>query len=580
MKMLKKYKLFFSRRAFIALFCLMLLTGCSLIHAGDEESEIYESSSALEAETSASFVNDDPEAEEENNSFEGEAELSEDGALEYKETHTETNESVFNREEQLGLDKTGKSTEAESGLFPYVYVEQESEYADVGKLLALSRYELLWLRSEGADYSELKNALALYDRSRKERAVSEYEEILALAREDSGDSEEFLGYQSVSTMDILRADESVLSFTEETYTYTGGAHGNSAVTGRSFDVNTGKSLELGDIVADTNALSDYIVGYLEDNYGSQGLLFEGWEEIVRGESQPCFAMGPEGLKIYYAPYFIGPYALGTVTVDVPYGEAAVDFKEEYLPTEEQSVWKLDPYEELFLDIDGDGTDESIAYELSESGDNMEYRLSISDGVKSVSKGGDCGYGITDAYIMKTPKDRYVFYGEISRENDWRSLSIVDVTGLWSEENLSHENEPYGYYEAFYGNVPVNSEKFYLATRGDLLSTVSLMRKYTVGDDGMPVALEDEYSYENLELRAKENVPGYVLGRSGDETFKEDAIRSGSRLEAVSTDEESYVILRNMDSGELIKVEINGEGWPRTIEGRAIEDYFDGLIFAG
>ncbi len=568
MKMPKKHRLFPLRRDLIAATsCFIFLTGCSLIPAGDQESETYESSISLEAETSAASVNDTSEAEE-------------DDVLEYEETQTETDESVFNREEQLGPDETGESTDAGSGLFPYVYVEQESEYADVGKLLASSRYELLWLRSEGSDYSELKNALALYDRSRKERAVSEYEEMLALAREDSGDSEEFLGYQSVSTTDILRADNSILSFTDETYVYTGGAHGNLTVTGRSFDINTGKSLELGDLVEDTKALSDFIVGHLENNYGSQGLLTEGWEDIVRGETEPCFAMGPEGLKIYYAPYLIGPYALGTVTVDVPYGEASIGFKEEYLPTEEQSVWKLKPYEELFLDINGDGTGESISYELSESGDNMEYRLLISDGTKSVSKAEDCGYGITDAYIMRTPKDRYMFYGETSRENDWRFLSIVDVTGLWSEENSSHENEPCGYYEAFYGNVPVNSGKFYLSTRGDLLSTVSLMRKYAVGDEGMAVALDDEYSYENFEIRAKENVPGNVLGHSGEEVFREDAIPSGSRLRAVSTDEESYVILENMDTVELIRVDINGDGWPHTIEGKAIEEYFEGLIFAG
>ena len=92
--------------------------------------------------------------------------------------------------------------------------------------------------------------------------------------------------------------------------------------------------------------------------------------------------------------------------------------------------------------------------------------------------------------------------------------------------------------------------------------------------------QNTMKYYNFEIRARKNVPGHVLGHSGEEVFSEDAIPSGSLLRAVSTDEESYVILENMDTGELIRVDINGDGWPHTIEGKAIEEYFEGLIFAG
>ena len=41
-----------------------------------------------------------------------------------------------------------------------------------------------------------------------------------------------------------------------------------------------------------------------------------------------------------------------------------------------------------------------------------------------------------------------------------------------------------------------------------------------------------------------------------------------------------MVFRMTDSGGVVKGEIDGAEWPHTIDGVDIQEYFEGLIFAG
>ena len=110
----------------------------------------------------------------------------------------------------------------------------------------------------------------------------------------------------------------------------------------------------------------------------------------------------------------------------------------------------------------------------------------------------------------------------------------------------------------------------------------ITKEYSLGDDGMPKALSDVYSYNDFSITAKRELTGEAVTASGEPKGEEVTIPAGTVLNAVSTDEKEYVILQSADTGELVRLKVSGDwgNWPHTIDGTDIEELFDGLIFAG
>ncbi len=515
------------------------------------------------------------------------------------QTETEASESgAQDTEASETADKeTSEAAEAQSEisvLHPFVKREVKSEYDDEGDLLASTEYDAIGIHDEGEGLDALSEALSAYNRQREQNAAITQDTLAEIAREDAEESEDFYGYQSISGIDIKRADGRVLSFTDSFYEYTGGAHGNGGTTGISFDAKTGEKLDLSDLISDKDALKDYVMAELEARYGADGGLFDGWQDTVRndidevpyaetegfedaeGNMSAEFALSASGLEIYFQPYEIGPYALGTVTVEIPYTEESIGFNEAYLPLEEQSVWELEAYIELPLDVDGDEEDETIglSFQAQEDQSQSTYTLYVTDGEETSSVNGVCGYGMDRSYILKKPEGGYVFYGDCRSDNDWHYLTMVDLDELMDGAYADGSKTPAEYYEAFYGNVPVSAESFYLETRGSLISTVPERREHCVAGNGLPEALQDDFIIDELVLTTKNDIKGKT--GSGEEYI----IPTGTEVDVVSTDESSYIIVEIPESGELVRIGICGEDWPHTIGGTDIADCFDGLIFAG
>jgi hypothetical protein len=107
--------------------------------------------------------------------------------------------------------------------------------------------------------------------------------------------------------------------------YTGGAHGNALTTGWTFAVVRGDVRELGldaFFVKPAKArerLSTLTLELLRKE-GAQYVV-DGTLKDLRAELK-SFALTPEGLRFFFAPYSVGPYVQGELTVLVPYHELA------------------------------------------------------------------------------------------------------------------------------------------------------------------------------------------------------------------------------------------------------------------
>ena len=112
-----------------------------------------------------------------------------------------------------------------------------------------------------------------------------------------------------------------LSFTNEYYEYTGGAHPNTSFASESYDLKAEKMLVLTEILKPdvqekvrstfTPYLEEIFPDYFETSWGG---YFEDDLPNVR------FVLKDTSLELYFNAYDVGPYVMGAPRVEIPYDE--------------------------------------------------------------------------------------------------------------------------------------------------------------------------------------------------------------------------------------------------------------------
>lgn len=475
---------------------------------------------------------------------------------------------------------SGTDTGSEETVFLHPVVEEHlsSIYSEDGStLLCRGSSASVSLREDG--YESLKNALSGYS-SQREAALNRETEALREAAEEqlAAFPDEFRPYEVKDSVSICRADQQVFSFKQVISSNTGGAHSNAGVIGYTFDSQTGEQLTLEDVATDPDRLCEYLIGFLK-NDERHAQLFEGWEETVRrnvfGETAdgfPCtlrWTLTADGMNVYFDPYEIGPWSMGTITVPVPCDEEQAGISSRWAPMQEGTVWQLEPSQDLSLDINGDGKEETIRYSQQQA-EATETVCTLSVNEQAVEMA--CGYGITRGYLMKNTEGAFYFYADCRSDNDYHFLNIVDISRL--EQNGSG-TEPAVSHMAFYDDVPVDSSSFWLSCPGTLFSTFPVRKEFFIGNDGMPETRQTEFTVSRWRIVTLQDVNAYT-GTS----FQEKAvIPEGTELFVTATDEASCVTAE-VDDGTVYRILLDGTQWPRTIDGTDIQQLFEGLFFAG
>lgn len=116
----------------------------------------------------------------------------------------------------------------------------------------------------------------------------------------------------------------LLSLTGETYTYTGGAHGNTFYISQNYSL-TGENIKLINLsdlfIADSdfiNILSNYLIKKLKEQNAS--LIINGEITEFNEKDLRAFAISPRDLLFVFSPYSVASYAEGPFFVKVPYSE--------------------------------------------------------------------------------------------------------------------------------------------------------------------------------------------------------------------------------------------------------------------
>lgn len=511
--------------------------------------------------------------------------------------------------EQIEKEETEKKV-----LHPYIHTDSVSGYVNSADGSVQINYNLktgglVLSDEEAAAYPELDQALTL-----------EYDTLKKSTQEDMNNlkesAEEMVEYmQGDDNMQliaeyapyVLRADENVVSYEQFYNDYYGGAHGYHSYAGFTFDTKTGKKLDLYDVITGEESVKAGIIQELKNKYASEDGLVENntpeedadaFFEYVDSKDQSgavAWSLGADRLNIYYNPYNIGSWALGIVSVSLPFEKYPDAVKEEYKMGTSDYAVKIGIYADYSADIYNDGSFSDVSV-YPDGTDDYAYsalRIQIQDENGQVTSRvfDDMYYFTMEAYYVKTG-NRHFLHVFTHSENDWTADNVYEITNGQIRDLGYVEGTPaliryeYNYNE---DSLFTNSEDvaayndpgaLYLEKTMNAFSTYSGSRHYHVGSSGL-LESSDPYVAGPAEIvvTVKKALTVKKTDASGRENGKTEVIPVGTKLYFYMTDNESYVIFR-YDGDQYGKVSMYNSDWPQKINGEELESVLDGLIFAG
>ena len=424
---------------------------------------------------------------------------------------------------------------------------------------------------EGDNFTKLKRNLENWSMERSEGLRGLYAEFEASAGEQLKLNEFFAECSIYQEITIARADEAIVSLLDDSYQYTGGAHGMFYREGVTFDSVTGKKLLLSDLVYDYEVFSEdakeRIIYALREEHGDH--LFGDYIETVGNlwieGREPQWYLDASGIVIVLQEYEVGPYVMGTPEVHLPYAEFASYIKEEYLPLNTNGVAAVAKNQEVFLNLPGfeQEVPMMLLSELQE--DEMYHSLWLGQNELPLQS----FLTLEDSYIVRTDDEVYCFVTV-----DFASYDYVTYVFRITEGVLEKVAEVNAAIDG--GNInprAVKMESFVY-----LLGTYRGVKDYHFDENGKFITEDEEYILEKntVVLTTKVELPVFI-----DETSS--TLPAGSHIILNATDGESYVRFTIQETGQtgIFNVERGtGESYALFINGRNENECFENLPYAG
>lgn len=381
-------------------------------------------------------------------------------------------------------------------------------------------------------------------------------------------------------INLTRTDTAVFSALLATTVVNGSTDTKELLRGVNIDSNTGKELKIEDVLKDPVGLYDRLEkdNYLADVYGED---IDGFSEKLKtvltdpytfnlganDKADLAWTLSSGGMMIYMTAK--GEYGERIVSIPLEYAIYGEFFNEDILRLPKDYAFEIPTDKEIKINLDSKIRSVKIEQDIDEYFMLKEIDVTI-DGEKSTYEEG-ASYGISKASVVKKGDNAYL-YIELQYDNDYNSISIID---------LNNKSEKMEIQESFTDTSLLNPDEFYLGNRIYTISTLGIEGRYTLDNKGMPKLLENYYNIITpIRLTTKIDIKGKKLeGINGKELGDYD-IPTGTLLVPVGTDTETFTDYTN-SAGDIVRIPMQGaEEYGFMIEGKNIEDVFDGTIFAG
>ena len=302
------------------------------------------------------------------------------------EDEKDTAERTDETDTSVTEENTSKPLDSADRIQVAIQKNHEEFKADDGTILLTNDTEMPVVTIRGAediaakinkDIEEYYAVFSSDDDEVLEWARSDYEE-----RQGTDEETWFNPYTQDVTVSVTRMDDQVLTYKLTAGAYTGGAHGNYSSVAKNYDMTTGELIRFEDLAEDISrfhaAALDYMVN-LAETPSYRERLFEPTKADL---DSALFQTGSwvftgSGIRFFSDPYALGPYSSGEIGFTLPYEKAyEIGLKDAYRYTgnfmEERYYTSqydantmenitIDGEPEYYFDLNGDGTEEGIAF---------------------------------------------------------------------------------------------------------------------------------------------------------------------------------------------------------------------------
>ncbi|SFU69128.1 Protein of unknown function [Pustulibacterium marinum] len=151
------------------------------------------------------------------------------------------------------------------------------------------------------------------------KAIDQFNEEFEQLRKDFPDSK--AGYEAHIKGQVHHQSEKLLSIKLDSYMYTGGAHGYTAINYLNIDPKTGKLLENSELFKDVSKFTQQAEKLFRQkekisdttNLSNAGYWFENDKFVLPNN----IGITDKNLVLFYNPYEVAPYSEGPIEISIP-----------------------------------------------------------------------------------------------------------------------------------------------------------------------------------------------------------------------------------------------------------------------
>lgn len=373
-------------------------------------------------------------------------------------------------------------------------------------------------------------------------------------------------YLWCSDMSAQRADTGVISIVEREEAYLGGAHGSYYATGYTFDTQTGELLKLESLSDDPDGfyslVKDKIIARCQEFDEQEAFYHPADSEEFAATIDDVMASDSwyftrEGLTVVANPYFIGPYAAGMFTFEIPYEEldGLLD-KYAYNGPFMKSV----PYgENCVIDLNGDGKEDEIktAVAMDDYFVISNVMFDINDGFAGTSI--DNNYDGEDDPYLEYPMEKY-YIVDLDKNDTYLEIAVGDYG--YNDYNATYFYRFDGNELIYLGWIPNVLEDLNVEVRGDgtvrgtmrieMVETVKSQVTYQLDNDRIALVEQEWYvpDYSNFpeEYLTHDVMQDVTVYMENSLQSEKHILKAGEEdVRFLATDNEEWVKLQTEDS---------------------------------
>jgi len=453
-------------------------------------------------------------------------------------------------------------------------------------LICRAEFPTLTLDSaHAAAFPELSAAIDALNADFAVEGNAAYERLLRIAESDIElNTETSFPYTRTFRLSMPRADDRAVSVLCSMTEYSGGPQSAESFFAYNFDSKTGRALSIENVVGDTARLPELLEAALTAEYPKAEFysLPDSLQQYIAGEKAAyTWTMDYQGLSFYFAPYELAPYEEGSFTVSLRFDDHPEFFSLYYTPSPYSFSIPLIGGECLNYDMDGNGRADEISVKgiYDKSG---EFISTLSISVNGKISTANVNILDFEAYVVYTgPGKNFLVINAFNKGYGYISAyrlekSGASLTGMLYDTSL----QAAGYSGKYFGKPVLTCPSFFpLGTRIELLSTMTGLKTYRIGESGLPETADDFYdlSAPSSLVAISEFSTATLDQGTGMGNFSTVKIVPGTALYFWRSDGAGLVDMYT-DKGDLCRFYVSGKKPAQNVNGMPADGCFEGMVY--